>query len=288
MRHGTARRHEGDSEKRSRSSTNGEAGIARTADWAGAASRLGLNLAITALLFLGPAMLVLLTDWGQQETAKAEPVRQPLAVAGRANMGPSPTLTPADRAIFLRLSKSRLPRYLDHFQREGRRHGIDWKLLAAQAYQESHWNPRAISPTGVRGIMMLTKITSSSVGVRNRLDPVQSIQGGARHLARLLRQMPEEIGEPDRTWIALAAYNVGPGHVTDAMILARRFGKDPTRWANLKEVFPLLARKKYYRTLPHRYARGWEPVSYVGRIRAYWNFLQERYPASADSSTAQL
>ncbi len=288
MRHRSAQKHEGEIEKRSRSRTKRDAGVAGPADWAGSASRLWLNLAIAALFFLSPAMLLLLTDRGQQETAKAEPVRQPLTGAGRANMGPSPTLTPADRAIFFRLSKSRLPRYLDHFQREGQRHGIDWKLLAAQAYQESHWNPRAISPTGVRGIMMLTKTTSSSVGVRNRLDPVQSIRGGARHLARLLRQLPEEIREPDRTWIALAAYNVGPGHVTDAMLLARRFGKDPTRWANLKEVLPLLGRKKYYRTLPNRYARGWEPVKYVGRIRAYWNFLQERYPAPASSSTARL
>ncbi len=287
MHHRTAHRHKGRDLERFSGLTKGE-GVAGPADWAGAASRLGLNLAVTALIFLGSGVLVLLTDPGQRETAKAEPVRQPVAITSRANMGPSPTLTPAGRAIFLRLSKSRLPRYLDYFQREGRRHGIDWKILAAQAYQESHWNPRAVSPTGVRGIMMLTRATSSSLGIRNRLDPVQSIQGGARHLARLLRQMPEEIGEPDRTWIALAAYNVGPGHVTDAMVLARRFEKDPTRWANLKEVFPLLARKKYYRTLPHRYARGWEPVQYVGRIRAYWNLLQERYPPPANSPTAQL
>jgi membrane-bound lytic murein transglycosylase F len=147
-------------------------------------------------------------------------------------------------------------------------------LLAAQAYQESHWNPRARSPTGVRGIMMLTQITAREVGVTNRLDPRQSIFGGARYLARMRARLPEDIAEPDRTWLALAAYNVGWGHLKDARELARELGLNPDHWRELREALPLLAEPRYYEELKYGYARGTEPVRYVQRIREYRHVLE--------------
>ncbi len=170
----------------------------------------------------------------------------------------------------------KLPRYQKQFEKAAQENGIPWTLLASQAYQESRWNHKAKSPTGVRGLMMLTRNTASSLGIENRLDPIQSIDGGARYYAYLEKQVPKFIPKYDRIWIALAAYNVGMGHIKDAQTLARKFNKNPYRWDDLKTVLPLLAQKKYYKTLPYGYARGYEPIRYVKRIRDYWSLL-ERY-----------
>ncbi len=189
-----------------------------------------------------------------------------------------------DSKRYERRIRTRLPRYRQIFERASAEHGIPWTLLAAVSYQESHWNPRAKSPTGVRGMMMLTLPTAKAMGVSNRLDPNQSIMGGARYLARMIERIPEEVEGEDRLWFALAAYNVGFGHLQDARKLAERMGQDPNRWHSLKTVLPLLSRKKYYRTLKHGYARGTEPVRYVERIRGYLHVLDRKYSAP-DSAT---
>lgn len=178
-----------------------------------------------------------------------------------------------DIRAFKRRIKRRLPKYRKWFEAAAKKYGFDWTLLAAQSYQESHWNPRARSPTGVRGIMMLTLTTAREVGVRNRLEPRQNIMGGARYLAGLRQRIPDTVPEPDRDWMTLAAYNVGMGHLYDARELARRLDKNPDRWPELAEVLPLLSRKQYYKTLRHGYARGREPVIYVQRIRNYQDIL---------------
>jgi membrane-bound lytic murein transglycosylase F len=180
-----------------------------------------------------------------------------------------------DTRRFVRRIKKVLPKYRKDFEKAAKKHDLDWMLLAAQAYQESHWRANAKSPTGVRGIMMLTLNTAKELGVESRLNPKQSIEGGARYLSNLLKRVPDSVTEPDRTWFALAAYNVGMGHLYDARILARRLGKDPDSWLDLSEVLPLLARKKYYKTLKHGYARGREPVLYVQRIRDYHDILHQ-------------
>ncbi len=180
------------------------------------------------------------------------------------------------RAFHRRIDK-RLPPLRPLFEESGQRHDIPWRFLAAQAYQESHWDPKAKSPTGVRGIMMLTQGTAKSVGVTNRLDPAQSIEGGARYLKKLINRVPESVtSQQQRIQMALAAYNVGMGHLYDARTLARRLGKNPDVWSDLRVVFPLLSQKKYYTTLKYGYARGREPVSYVDKVRHYYNILDER------------
>lgn len=183
-----------------------------------------------------------------------------------------------DTKRYMRRILSRLPSYRESFERAGEEHDIPWKLLAAVSYQESHWNPRARSPTGVRGMMMLTLPTARAMGVDNRLDPGQSIMGGARYLAEMIQRIPEEVEGEDRLWFALAAYNIGFGHLLDARELAKRLGQDPNRWHSLKTVLPLLSRKKHYRTLKHGYARGSEPVNYVERIRSYLDMLERALP----------
>jgi membrane-bound lytic murein transglycosylase F len=174
---------------------------------------------------------------------------------------------------FQRQTDKKLDKYDELFQKAANRHNLDWRLLAAMSYQESHWNPRAKSFTGVRGMMMLTRRTAKELGVRNRLDPKQSIDGGADYLVKLRKRLPENIHEPDRTWMALAAYNVGYGHLTDARKLAKNDGGDNTRWMDVKNYLPLLSQKRYYKQTRHGYARGNEPVSYVQNIRRYFDVL---------------
>ncbi len=178
-----------------------------------------------------------------------------------------------DIKIYRKRLSHRLPRYRKYFEAAAVENGLDWKLIAALAYQESHWNPKAKSFTGVRGLMMLTRKTARDMGVRNRLDPAQSIIGGTRYLATLHGRVGDEVPEPDRMFMALAAYNVGWGHLEDARNLAARFGKDPNSWPDVRSTLPLLRLKKYYNQLPHGYARGAEPVQYVDRIRTYHRIL---------------
>jgi membrane-bound lytic murein transglycosylase F len=166
-----------------------------------------------------------------------------------------------------------LPRYEALFKQASKEVGIDWRLLASIGYQESLWNARAKSPTGVRGLMMLTLTTAKQMKVKNRLDPAQSIRGGSKYIASVLKRIPAQITEPDRTWFALAAYNVGFGHVEDARIITESRGGDPDRWIDVKENLPLLARKKWYKKTKYGYARGWEPVKYVENIRQYYEYL---------------
>ncbi|NIP72960.1 MAG: membrane-bound lytic murein transglycosylase MltF [Gammaproteobacteria bacterium] len=174
---------------------------------------------------------------------------------------------------FLRQIKQRLPEYRSVFEKAGEHNDLDWRLLAAMGYQESHWNPRARSPTGVRGIMMLTLPTARQLDVDNRLDPSQSILGGAEYFRKVKRKVPERIPEPDRTWMALAAYNVGFGHLEDARKLTQTRGGDPDKWVDVKQTLPLLSQKKWYRRTRYGYARGREPVRYVENIRSYYDLL---------------
>lgn len=179
-----------------------------------------------------------------------------------------------DIKVYQRRIDERLPRYRKLFHRAEEEFGFPWTLLAAQSYQESHWNPKAKSPTGVRGMMMLTQRTAKELDVKNRMDPQQSILGGARYLSRIIERLPEQIPRPDRLWFALAAYNIEPAHIWDARTLAERLGKDPNAWIDMQTVLPLLSQRTHFRTLKYGYARGTEPVRYVRRIREYHDILE--------------
>jgi membrane-bound lytic murein transglycosylase F len=174
---------------------------------------------------------------------------------------------------FIRHFESRLPRYRQMFEVGGKTWGIDWRLLAALGYQESHWRSHAVSPTGVRGIMMLTEATADYLDIEDRMDPASSIAGGARFYARQTERIPDSVTEPDRSWMALAAYNVGFNHIKDARQIVEWQGGDPDKWLDLSAALPLLAQRKWYTRVPYGYARGWEPVLYVNNIRAYYNII---------------
>lgn len=171
--------------------------------------------------------------------------------------------------LFTHRLKTRLPKWQDKLKSAAEKESLDWQLLAALSYQESHWNPSAKSPTGVRGFMMLTQNTAKDVGVSNRLDAEESIFGGARYFRSIHARIPERIQEPDRTWLALAAYNVGLGHLEDARILTEHHGGNPDKWTDVMQNLPLLAKRQYYKHLAHGYARGWEAVDYVQNIRNF-------------------
>ncbi|XBQ15931.1 MAG: membrane-bound lytic murein transglycosylase MltF [Oceanicaulis sp.] len=179
---------------------------------------------------------------------------------------------------FIRRIEERLPRYQDAFKEAAAEHGLDWRWLAAQGYQESHWDPDAKSPTGVRGLMMLTLPTAGELGVEDRTDPFQSIEGGALYMARLLDRIPEGVEGQDRLFKAMAAYNVGLGHVRDARRLAVSQGLNEDEWTDVRRTLPLLSEPEYYKDLPYGYARGGEPVHYVRNIRRYKALLDLHLP----------
>jgi membrane-bound lytic murein transglycosylase F len=176
--------------------------------------------------------------------------------------------------IFMRHIETRLPAFQEFFEQSAAKYGVDWRLIAAMGYQESHWDPDAVSPTGVRGIMMLTLKTAKDMGIKNRLDPESSILGGTKYYKKTLDRIDKNITEPDNIWMAMAAYNVGYYHVEDARMITRKLEKDPNRWIDVRESLPLLAKRKWYKQTRYGYARGWEPVRYVENIRSYYDILK--------------
>ena len=178
-----------------------------------------------------------------------------------------------DASSFVSTVRERLPGLRQWFEEASAETGIDWRLLAAIAYQESRWDAAAVSATGVRGLMMLTAETAQRVAIRDRTDPRDSIIGGARYLMLIRKTVPARIPEPDRTWLALASYNIGYGHLEYARILAQRRGRDPDSWAAVRETLPLLAQERWYREARRGYARGWEPVGFVRNVQTYLEIL---------------
>jgi membrane-bound lytic murein transglycosylase F len=169
---------------------------------------------------------------------------------------------------------TRLPQLQAMFEQAAQTTGLDWRLLAAVGYQESKWQTHAASADGALGIMMLTTDAASTVGVKDRSDQWQNILGGAKYLAQVIATIPNRIGEPDRTWLALAAYNVGYGHLEDARVLAQMRGKDPDSWNDVRAQLPLLADEHWYSRVKRGYARGWEPAGFVEQVRQYLAVLE--------------
>ncbi len=187
-------------------------------------------------------------------------------------------LSAIDSVTLLESINALLPKLRSHFQEAERISGVDWRLIAALGYQESHWNASATSPTGVRGLMMLTDETADRLQIGNRLDARDSILGGARYLALLKEAMSPRIAEPDRTWLALAAYNLGLGHLEDARILAQKSGFNPDKWQDVRQVLPRLAEPDAFQALKHGYARGFEAQQLVDSVRNYYDILTRMQP----------
>ena len=194
-------------------------------------------------------------------------------------------INPLGSMTFFRRVDQRLPHYQDIIEKVANEFGLDWRLLAAIAYQESHWNPHAKSHTGVRGMMMLTQKTAKEMGIENRLDLAQSLRGGAKYFLSIHQRLPLSLQEPDRTWFALAAYNVGLGHIYDARKITEFHDGDKNRWADVKQYLPLLEQESWYKYTRYGRARGSEPVNYVQHIRQFQDLLEWRFPDEGDRKT---
>jgi len=190
------------------------------------------------------------------------------------------------RNAFRKRVTTRLPKYRHLFEQAAERYGLDWRFLAAVAYQESSWDELAVSATGVRGLMMLTRVTAREMNVRRRSDPAQSVDGGARYFLRLHARVAEEAPEPDRTWMTLAAYNLGMGHLNDLRRLTAELGGEPNRWVDLRDNLPKLMQPRWYKSsyMKYGYARGTEARAYVGNIRAYYDLLRWLFPEPGEKA----
>lgn len=193
--------------------------------------------------------------------------------------GHTERLAENDITHFLTLVETELPKYKHLFKKAANETGLNWRLLAALSYRESHWDANNTSPTNVRGLMMLTENTAEAMGVTDRLDPTQSIPAGAKYILELKSLFPKTIPDQDRTYFALAAYNIGFSHVQDARILAKRLRLNPDSWADIKRTLVLLSDPTYYNTVKNGYASGGAPVILVETVRSYQNILEKYQPS---------
>jgi membrane-bound lytic murein transglycosylase F len=206
-----------------------------------------------------------------------------LAAIVKRYYGRSEDLEFAGARGFMRHLQSRLPLYQKWFEEAAEQSSQDWRLLAAIGYQESKWNPSAASASGAKGLMQLTVDSATEAKVSNPSDARQSIFGGARYFRQVFEKIPTHVPEPDRTWFALAAYNIGYGHLEDARVLTQKAGRDPDSWQDVREFLPLLEQEHWYSQTENGYARGWEPVRYVDNVRGYRDLLEWTWGAGAAS-----
>jgi membrane-bound lytic murein transglycosylase F len=177
---------------------------------------------------------------------------------------------------FLKRMKTRFPKYEKYIKTAAKKYNLDWRLITALTYQESHFNPNAKSHTGVKGLMQLTLDTAKRMGVTDRLNPAESINGGTKYLKMLMEKFNDIENEKDKLKYALAAYNLGLNHVYDAMKLAKKLGKNPKKWEDVATTLILLSDKKYYRQTEYGYCRGWEAVSHVKNVLNYYDILRKQ------------
>ncbi len=204
----------------------------------------------------------------------AEATRQRIAAAAVTGDERTPRLQLGIARSFRNHIETRLPLLRPWFEEAGRATSLDWRLVAAIGYQESQWDRDARSQNGALGVMMLMPDTARALGVEDPFDPRENIGGGARYFLEMRDKIPARIREPDRTSMALAAYNVGFGHLEDARVITQSRGGNPDRWSDVRENLPLLAQEGWYLQAKRGYARGWEPVQFERRVRQYLSVLE--------------
>jgi membrane-bound lytic murein transglycosylase F len=216
----------------------------------------------------------------------------PVAAAQAASKvaGPAPAASPAKpqtqrarlprrlAADFHGHIETRLPHLRAPFEAAARETGLNWHMLAALGYQESRWRPAAVSPRGAQGVMMLMPVTAKKMGVSNVFSPDENILGGAKYLAYMKERIPKRITDPDRTWLAIAAYNVGIGHLEDARIITQMRKKNPDRWSEVRVNLPRLSDPHWHGRVKHGYANGLETLQFVERVSQFAAILETRVP----------
>lgn len=179
-----------------------------------------------------------------------------------------PNSKPADTAYFLKNYEKRWQQVKPLIYEVANKYSIKPVLLGAISYQESHWNAEAVSPTLVKGLMMLTRGVAKEQGITDRFDPLQSLEGGVRHFLKMKDKIPVRITEPDRTYFALAAYNIGYGNIEKARVMTQNGAQNPDIWDDVKNYLPLLNQTEKYNV------DGETAVRYVENIKVYQNLLQ--------------
>lgn len=186
---------------------------------------------------------------------------------------------------FHRRIEKRLPIYLPRIRSTAQKFDVDWRLIAALIYQESHYDPNAVSQDGAIGLMQVMPETGAGHGASDLFDPDANILAGVRHF-RALYDFFNRAPDEDRIAITLAAYNAGQGHVFDARNIARDLELDPDRWASLATTLPLLMQAPYYRKALYGYCRGTEPVEYVRNVLIYYDIIKKKTAVSTDAGLA--
>jgi len=182
---------------------------------------------------------------------------------------------------------TRLPHLRAPFEAAARDTGLSWRVLAALGYQESRWRPAAVSPRGAQGVMMLMPRTAKKMGVNNVFAADENILGGARYLAYMKERIPKRIRDPDRTWMAMAAYNIGIGHLEDARIITQMRKKNPDRWSDVRANLPRLSDPHWHARVKRGYANGNETVQFVERVSQFAAILETRVPDSAVAQSSK-
>ena len=177
---------------------------------------------------------------------------------------------PAGQEIFLSRMHQRLPEWEELFKEAANQSGLHWTLLAAISYQESHWDPKAISKTGVRGLMMLTQTTAKEVGISKRTDPKQSVIGGSIYFKRLLQQFPDSIPRQDKLWMTIAAYNLGFSNLREAREVTKSNNQNPNSWKEVSKSLSLMAEIEQDQLMNERIS---EALDYVQKVQLYYQTL---------------
>lgn len=215
-----------------------------------------------------PEVQRLLFAWTQKSSRNREIIRIKDRYYGHLY-----SLDRRDRVKFFRAIRDDLKPLLPLFKKAAHEYDIPWQLIASVAFQESHWENDAESFTGVRGIMQITSDTAEHLGIEDRTDIQQSIFGGAKYLRYLIDNQPDFLHPRDRLALALASYNVGPGHVSDIQKLAVEYGRSPYSWREIKTLLPYLSDPDYFERMEYGQARGLEPISFVNRVMGYYELL---------------
>jgi len=182
---------------------------------------------------------------------------------------PQPKVLDANRGV--------ISNYDGLFKRYAMVCGWDWRLLAAQGFQESAFDPNAVSWAGAQGLMQLMPKTAAHYGAQdNVFDPETNIRGAVKLICNLNSQFSDITNSDERINFILASYNGGQGHVRDAMALAQKYGANPHKWDEVRQYILLLSDPQYYRdpVVKCGYLRGKETEGYVSAIRSHWNYYK--------------
>ena len=159
------------------------------------------------------------------------------------------------------------------------KYSLDWRLLSAQAFQESRFNPLAKSWVGARGLFQVMPATGAEMGFTKLENPDVGTHAGVKYMRRMVDRFDPSLPYRQRIRFALASYNAGYGHVMDARRLAAKRGWDPDRWfGNVEKAMILLEQPRYYRKARYGYCRGSEPVQYVSNIQLLYDNYVKLFP----------